>query len=212
MKVKLQLALDVLSLSDALAVAQAAGPYADWLEAGTVLIKSEGMRVTRELRRLFPDKPLVADMKVMDGGAREAELAFAAGADIITVSACASDATLQAVLKTSADKGRQVMVDLLGIHDQVVRAQQVEAMGAHYLCVHRSTDATHGQDAPVEIASVAGAVSIPIAAAGSIRLDNWSQAVRAGASVIIVGSAITKATDPAEAARALQQALQAGVH
>jgi 3-hexulose-6-phosphate synthase/6-phospho-3-hexuloisomerase len=212
MKVKLQLALDVLSLPDALAIAHAAGPYVDWIEAGTVLIKSEGMRVTRELRRLFPDKPLVADMKVMDGGAREAELAFVKGADIITVSACASDATLRAALKIAADKGRQVMVDLLGVHDQVVRAQQVEAMGAHYLCVHRSTDATHGRDAPVEIASVAGAVSIPIAVAGSIRLDNWSQAVRAGASIIIVGSAITKATDPAEAARVLQQALRAGVH
>ena len=117
MKVKLQLALDVLSLSDARSTARAAGPYVDWLEAGTVLIKSEGMRAVRQLKRLFPDKCLVADMKVMDGGAREAELAFAAGADIITVSAFAGDATLQAALKVAADKGKQVMVDLLGVAD-----------------------------------------------------------------------------------------------
>jgi 3-hexulose-6-phosphate synthase/6-phospho-3-hexuloisomerase len=211
MTVKLQLALDVLSLSEALVVAQAAGPYVDWLEAGTVLIKSEGIRAVRELKTLFPDKALVADMKVIDGGAREAKLAFGAGADIITVSACAGDATLQAALKVAADKGKQVMVDLLGVTEPLARAQQVQAMGAHYLCVHRSTDATRTLDAPDEVAELARAVSVPIAAAGSIRLDSWAEAARAGAEVIIVGSAIIKATDPASAARAFQQALRAGV-
>jgi len=211
MTVKLQLALDVLSLQDALTLARGAGPYVDWLEAGTVLIKSEGMRAVRELRGLFPDKPLVADMKVMDGGAREAELAFGAGADIITVSACAGDATLQAALRVATDMGKQVMVDLLGVADPLARAQQVEAMGAHYLCVHRSTDAARALDAPDEVAELARAVSVPIAAAGSIRLDSWVEAARAGAAVIIVGSAIIKATDPAAAARAFQEALSAGV-
>jgi 3-hexulose-6-phosphate synthase len=211
MNVKLQLALDVLSLPEALTIANAAGSYVDWLEAGTVLIKSEGIRVVDELKRLFPDKPLLADMKVMDGGAREAKLAFGAGADIITVSACASDATLQAALEVAAGKEKQVMVDLLAAPDPVVRAKEVEAMGAHCLCVHRSTDTAGGVDASDEIATLAEAVSIPIAAAGSIRLATWSQAVRAGASVIIVGSAIIKATNPAEAARAFQEALQAGL-
>jgi 3-hexulose-6-phosphate synthase/6-phospho-3-hexuloisomerase len=209
MKVKVQLALDVLSLPEALRVVQAAGTHSDWIEAGTVLIKSEGMRVVRELRRLFPDKPLVADMKVMDGGAREAELAFGAGADIITVSACASDATLQGALQVAESTGKQVMVDLLGVRDALARAKAVEAMGVHYLCVHRSTDVTPGPDAWEDVAVLSKVLSTPIAAAGSIRLDTWAQPARAGASVIIVGSAIIRAADPAEAARAFQEALQA---
>ncbi len=209
MKVKLQLALDVLTLSEALAVARAAGPYMDWIEAGTVLIKSEGIRAVRELKSLFPDKPLLADMKVMDGGRREAMLAFGAGADIITVTAFASDATLQAVLQVATEQKGQVMVDLADVSDLAVRARQTEALGAHYLCVHRSTDAGRSQDADEAIATVGRVVSIPIAAAGAIGMDNLLQAVGAGASIIVIGGAVSRAPDPAEAARAFRQTLQA---
>jgi len=56
MKPVLQLALDFVDLKRALKNAQAgiAGGV-DWLEAGTPLIKSEGLHAVRELRRLFPD-------------------------------------------------------------------------------------------------------------------------------------------------------------
>jgi 3-hexulose-6-phosphate synthase/6-phospho-3-hexuloisomerase len=192
-------------------MASTVAPYVDWIEAGTALIKSEGMLAVRELRRLCPDKPLVADMKVLDGGRREAKLAFGAGADIITVSACADDATLQAVLDLCADGERQVMVDLLGVREPVARAQRVQDMGAHLLCVRHSTDAARQRDAPQELARLASTVTLPIAAAGSIQLDNWARVVRAGASIIIVGGAILNAADPGQAARVFQQRLRAGV-
>lgn len=211
MKVKLQLALDVLTLSEAQALARAAGPYADWIEAGTVLIKSEGIRVVSELKSLFPDKPLLADMKVMDGGAVEATLAFDAGADIITACAAASNATLQAVWEVASEKNGLVMVDLLGATDAAARAQQVEAIGAHYLCVHRPSDVGVSQAIAGEVLRLTSAASLPIAVAGSIRLDNLSEPLRAGASIVIVGSAITRADDPAQAARAFRDALEAGI-
>ncbi|MEJ2365223.1 MAG: orotidine 5'-phosphate decarboxylase [Deltaproteobacteria bacterium] len=76
MKPILQLALDFVDLKRALKNAQAgiAGGV-DWLEAGTPLIKSEGLKAVRELRALSPQTTIVADMKIMDTGRVEVEAA-----------------------------------------------------------------------------------------------------------------------------------------
>ena len=53
----------------ALAVArEAVAGGADWVEAGTPLIKAEGLTAVRALKAEFPDKTIVADMKTMDAG------------------------------------------------------------------------------------------------------------------------------------------------
>ena len=64
-----QISLDLTSLDEALetaAIAVDAG--VDWLEAGTPLLLAEGLRAVEQLRRRFPDHPIVADLKTMDGG------------------------------------------------------------------------------------------------------------------------------------------------
>ena len=58
------------------------------------------------LRTLAPDHLLVADMKTMDAGALEAEMAFAAGADLMTVLGCASDATVAAAAEFASRCGQ----------------------------------------------------------------------------------------------------------
>ncbi len=70
MKPILQVALDLLNAERAIEIAKdAVNGGADWLEAGTPLIKSEGMNIIRQLRDQFPGKTIVADMKTMDTGA-----------------------------------------------------------------------------------------------------------------------------------------------
>ena len=77
MKLILQVALDFLNLGRALKIAEAAvAGGADWLEAGTPLIKSEGLDSVRALKKNFPGLPIVADLKIMDAGRIEAEAAF----------------------------------------------------------------------------------------------------------------------------------------
>jgi len=79
----LQVALDLLDLSRALPIArEAVDGGADWIEAGTPLIKSEGMESVRRLRSEFPGRDIVADMKVADTGALEVEMAAKAGASV----------------------------------------------------------------------------------------------------------------------------------
>src|SRR2546428_9844470 len=81
---KVQVALDLIHLKDALRIAKAANRAGvEWIEAGTPLIKSEGIRSVRELKRALPAAVVVADMKTLDAGAIETEIAFEAGADIL---------------------------------------------------------------------------------------------------------------------------------
>src|SRR5438876_12395464 len=88
----LQVALDHMHLKRALpAAAEAVQGGADWLEAGTPLIKSEGMEVVRQLKKSFPGATIVAELKTMDTGAFEVEIAGKAGADVATVMGVTDD-------------------------------------------------------------------------------------------------------------------------
>src|ERR671921_1914946 len=95
-----QISLDVTSLDEALetaAIAVDAG--VDWLEAGTPLLLAEGLRAVEGLRRRFPDHPIVADLKTMDGGYLEAEMMAKAGASLVVVMGRAHEATIRKVVE-----------------------------------------------------------------------------------------------------------------
>ena len=65
---KLQLALDEMNLVDALRFADKVAEHVDIIEVGTPFVMDEGMRGVREFHRFFPDKEILADLKIMDGG------------------------------------------------------------------------------------------------------------------------------------------------
>ena len=95
MKPVVQISLDLTNIDEALetaAMAMRAG--VDWLEAGTPLILAEGLHGVRALRMAFPNIPIVADLKTMDGGYLEAEMMAKAGATHVVVMARAHEETL----------------------------------------------------------------------------------------------------------------------
>lgn len=212
MSIKLQLALDFVDLHRALLVAEKAVPAGvDWVEAGTPLIKSEGLDAVRELKRRFPDKIIVADMKVMDAGRIEVEAAAKAGAHLIDVLAAASDATILECVQAGKNYGAKIVVDLIAVPDPVTRARQVEALGVDYITVHVPIDEQMRAKDPFAILkAVSEAVSVPVGVAGGINSETAAQAVAHGAAYVIVGGAITKAKDPEAATRDLRKALDEG--
>ena len=91
----IQISLDVTTIDEALELAHAAvRAGVDWLEAGTPLILAEGLRGVQALRAKFPDIPIVADLKTMDGAGLEAEMMFKAGANMVVVMGQAHDASI----------------------------------------------------------------------------------------------------------------------
>jgi 3-hexulose-6-phosphate synthase/6-phospho-3-hexuloisomerase len=205
----LQVALDLLNAERAIAIAQnAVKGGADWLEAGTPLIKSEGMDIVRQLREQFPGKTIVADMKTMDTGALETEMAAKAGADIICLLAASDDSTVIDAVKSARKYGVKIMIDLIGISDIDKRAKELEKLGADYLCIHVGIDEQMQGKSPHKVLiSLIKKTHLPIAVAGGLNSETVADMIRIGASIIIVGGAITKAKNVTLATRTLKKAM-----
>ncbi|EPC53178.1 3-hexulose-6-phosphate synthase 2, partial [Lacticaseibacillus paracasei subsp. paracasei Lpp123] len=123
---KLQLALDDISLVDALVLAEKVRDYVDIFEIGSPFIIQEGMRAVREFRRYFPKKKILADTKIMDAGEYEAELTFKAGADYCTVLGVTDILTIKACLAAAKKYGKQVFVDTICVPDLNTRIKELE--------------------------------------------------------------------------------------
>jgi 3-hexulose-6-phosphate synthase / 6-phospho-3-hexuloisomerase len=205
----LQVALDFENLSRALQAArEAVEGGAEWVEAGTPLLKSEGLDAIRELKKAFPDRRIVADMKIMDTGAFEVEIAAKAGADIVTVLGAADDDTIAEAVRGGDLYGAEVMVDLLNVADPAARTKRAAELGAAYVCWHVGIDMQMAGKTPFEeLARLAHDATIPIAVAGGLNSETVAEATRAGARVLIVGGAITKSPDIKEATRQIRTAI-----
>jgi len=199
---ELQLALDFVNAEQALRAAAEAVPAGiGWLEAGTPLIKAEGLEVVRRLRAAHPDPVLVADMKVMDAGRIEVEAAQKAGADVVTVLGAATDATLGECVEAGRHMGIAVCCDLVSVADPVARAARAAEIGVDLVSVHTPIDRQmEGEDAFELLAAVVAAVEVPVACAGGLSAATAADAVAAGARIVIVGGAITKSPDNRSAA------------
>ena len=209
---KLQVALDFLELSRALKVArEAVAGGADILEAGTPLIKSEGLDAVRALKREFPKHPVVADLKTTDAGRMEVEAAAKAGASVATVMALASEATIRECVEAGRNYGCEVAVDLLNVPDVAEAGRRAEALGAAILNLHVPIDdQMRGVDPLTRLRALRGAVSLRIAAAGGIHSEVAGEVVKAGADIVVVGGAITKSADARGATEAIRRAMTTG--
>ena len=212
MKPELQVALDFLNLDRAIKVAEeSVAGGVDWIEVGTPLIKSEGLDAVREIKKRFPKHKIVADMKVMDTGRYEVESAAKAGADIVVLLGVADDSTIMDAVQAARNYGCELMVDLMNVEDMEKRAREVEAMGVDYICVHVGVDQQmRGMDPISELKKISRSVKIPLAIAGGINSETAPIAVGSGASIIIVGGAISKAEDAKKATEIIKKAIEKG--
>ena len=192
----LQLALDTTDIQTALRIAESVHPHYDIVEIGTPLIVEEGLHALEAIKRKFPDKQYLADLKVMDAGRLEAESAFRRGADIVTVLALADDKTIQGALEAADEYGGQIMADLINVPDTVHRTRQLQSLGVHIVCVHTAHDVQgSGTDPMANVLAVREAATCRLAVAGGLKLENVDQAVGGGADILVFGSSI--ATHPA---------------
>jgi 3-hexulose-6-phosphate synthase len=211
---KLQLALDRLTVSEAIKIADQVKAEVDWIEVGTSLIKEYGMSSVKALREAFPDHIIVADMKTFDNALYEMEICFAAGADLATVMGAAPVETIELCLNAAKRFGKEIMIDLLETPTQKIEA--LERLGNAIFCTHISKDRQERKGVSQTVsnfsadrAAVKGK-KIRWAVAGGINEALLPDIVKENPEVVIVGSAITKAANPGEAARRLKSLAQGG--
>jgi 3-hexulose-6-phosphate synthase len=187
-----QLSLDLTSLDEAIETA-AIGVEAgvDWLEAGTPLLLAEGLRAVERLRHRFPDHPIVADLKTMDGGYLEAEMMAKAGADLVVVMGRAHEATIRRVVDAGRDFGVKVMGDNLGASDRVACAVWMERLGVDFIVHHIGFDERgmiKGLSPLDELDEVVRAVSVPVQAVGGLTIEQAIQCPSRGAPLVVLGA------------------------
>lgn len=202
---KIQLALDFISIREAIKLLRKVIPYIDWIEVGTPMIKKGGIKTIREIKNAFPNHFLVADMKTADAGAWEAELAFEAGADLINILGCADNATISSAVTVSKEKNKMVCADLLGVKNKLQRAKELESLKIDYLCIHVGVDEQKsGKDPLDNLKIISGEVNVPLIVAGGINVNTIARFKPFDPKVIVVGSGITGASDPVQAAKELK--------
>jgi len=209
----LQVALDILELDRALQIArEAVEGGVDWIETGTPLIKSEGMNAVRALKDNFPGHTILADMKTMDTGALEVEMAVKSGADIVILLGSADNSTI-ADARRAADKyGAKLMCDLISVPDPVARARELEGLGIDIINIHVGIDMQMMGITPIELLrQMKNEIHIPIAVAGGLDAKSSGEAVLAGADIVIVGGNIVRSPDVAASARNIRQNIDAPI-
>lgn len=207
---KLQVALDHPDLTREMEIATQTSRYVDLIEVGTPLLIREGIRAVREMRRRFRGKIIVADIKVIDAGEPIAELAFAAGANIVTVLGCASDEVIKRVVKSAKKYDGEVMADSLGVHDLITRAKELGELGVDTLCLNRRgikmRRATQTENLK-QLKALVEEIELPIYLAGGIDLPELIALRKIPLAGVIIGAAIAEADSPAEAAKEMRRVI-----
>src|SRR5438552_2112787 len=194
-----QISLDVTSIDEGLetaAIAVDAG--VDWLEAGTPLILAEGVRAVAQLRARFPDHPIVADLKVMDGGYLETKMMARAGANVVVVMGRGHEATVRRVVDAGRDFGIKVMGDNLATPDRVACARWLEDLGVDFIVHHIGYDERRlvkGLSPMDELDAVVGAVSVPVQAVGGLTIQQAIECPAHGAPLVVLGAPLVIAAD-----------------
>ncbi len=200
MKPIVQISLDITDLNEALeTAAMALRAGVDWLEAGTPFILAQGAPGVRKLRETFPETPIVADLKIMDGGYLETKLMAEAGADFVVVMARAHPETIKCVVQAGEDYNIGIMGDNLGCDNMVDGAKQLEELGCDYIVHHIGYDerrgiaaSGHRMPSPMDqLREVVDAVKIPVQAVGGLSLDQAISCPEYGAPLVVLGAPLT---------------------
>ena len=169
------------------------------LEAGTPLIKRYGVGVIRELREASRDSFIIADLKTMDVGKVEVDMAFDMTADAVCCAGAASTATIDDFVYEARRMGIYSFVDMMQVEDPVVKLKNLDILPDGVI-LHRAIDVEQrgGEPRWGYIGEIRGAFKdrkILIAVAGGIRPHTARIALDAGADVLIVGRYITQSRD-----------------
>jgi 3-hexulose-6-phosphate synthase len=200
MKPIVQISLDIIEIQESLDTAELAlRAGVDWLEAGTPLILAQGMHGVRALRDRWPDVPIVADLKTMDGGWLEAEVMAKAGATHVVVMARAHETTIREVVRAGKDFGIKVMGDNLACEDMVAGAKYLEDLGCDYVIHHigydeRRSYAAAGERMPSpldQLREIVQAVDIPVQAVGGLSIEQAIMTPEYGAPLVVLGAPLT---------------------
>lgn len=209
---RLQVALDTFDLPSALGPLQKAAPYVDIIECGTILVLCEGYHAVRAIKALFPEKQVLADVRIAEAGSKIARLAFEAGADLVSCVAGASLTTIQQVCKVAEELGGEVQVELADEWFDAERARAWREAGVQHVIVKRSRDREAAGDLswkPEDLDRVdeLADMGFTVTITGGVSPKDLPAFAGRKVGIVISGRAIVGADDPAASAKELRDTI-----
>lgn len=209
---KLQLALDLVNIPEAIELVAEVQDSIDVVEIGTPIINSWGHAAVREMKKAYPHLTVLADVKIMDAAGYEVQQASAAGADIVTILGAAEDSSIRGAVKAAKESGKKILVDMIAVKDIETRAKELDQLGADYICVHTGYDLqAEGRDSFADLRTIKSVVkSAKTAIAGGIKLETLPEVIKAEPDLVIVGGGITSKDDKKTAAQEIKALINKG--
>jgi 3-hexulose-6-phosphate synthase len=201
---ELQLALDLVNISQAKEVVKEVEEHIDIVEIGTPVVINEGLRAVKEIKEAFPNLKVLADLKIMDAAGYEVQQASQAGADILGV---AEDMSIKGAVEEAKKQGKKILVDMIGVKDIKGRAKELDEFGVDYICVHTGYDLQAvGQNSFEDLVTIKSVVkNAKTAVAGGIKLESLPEVVKAQPDLVIVGGGITSQDDKKSVASQMKE-------
>tara|TARA_B100000579_G_scaffold372875_1_gene336257 strand:- start:152 stop:784 length:633 start_codon:yes stop_codon:yes gene_type:complete len=207
---KLQVAFDLQSSNEILNFIDKNGDLIDIIEIGTPLIMREGIKSVQKIKKTFPKKTVLADMKIMDAGLLEAQIGFDSGADIITVLGLASKKTLSDVKQAAVENSKQIMVDMINHPNPENKWNQLINMDIGLCCLHTANDDTKKGETPLNdlerFYNLHGGKNIAVA--GGINPDMIRKINSFHPEIVIVGGYIANSRNHRNALEEIHRAME----
>lgn len=205
---KLQVAIDRVSVERATQIVRALDGRADIIEVGTSLTKEFGVQALSPILNAAAGTAVLGDIKTCDEGKYEFDLGFECGFDYLTVMGSSSLGTLEACAASAKEHGGTMMIDLLECDEQ--RIERISGFRDVVYCLHTSVDSGVVADPVAQVRAFKE--RFPqighIAIAGGIKRPQLGELSKEGIDIVIMGSAITKADDITEACEACRKEMQ----
>ena len=201
----LQIALDVPNLERVKKIISEL-PESDRiiLEVGTPLLKKYGVNVIRDLREVAKDMFIVADLKTLDVGKVEVDLAFEETADAVVVAGLATAETIDKFIKEAKRLGIYSIMDMMNVDDPIAKLRSLKRL-PDVAILHRAIDAEKTGKTRWEIIKEMKQTfqgqKFLVAVAGGITPETAPEALANGAGIIIVGRYIMQSKDVERATR-----------
>lgn len=205
----LQIALDIPELNEVISVLSQI-PESDHIifEVGTPLVKKYGSEVVLKLREVKPNAFFILDLKTLDVGNLEARMAADATANAVVISGLAPISTIVKGVSEAKKTGMLAIIDMLNVEDPVRRMEEIsKEILPDVVELHRAID-NENTLAPWSLAKELKKYKVLVAVAGGIKPENIAEVISAGADIVVVGRAITKARDVEGAVRRFMEHLK----
>ena len=197
---KLYFTYNSSTIDDALALAQQTAEYADIIGIGSLLLYKEGIKAITIFKAHFPHKTLCAEAHVIEKAQDAITMIAQAGATYISVLAGSSSRVIKKSSEVAISHDAKIALDLINAPSVGQAALEAKTQGIDFLIFYHHATTDEGYDFAAEWHNVRDNTDVPIFIAGALNESNIHRIIELKPQGIIIGSALTKAENPAQTA------------